>query len=178
MGRARPEQRALPCDRGGVQDPLRQRRYHRTRRASHLGRVSPRWELNCTVSIARKRLTWRSHPRCAGSYQSIPQKNVRMQQLAIDSLAVYASCCRYFIIVAPPAAHADSKKACDPDTYLKRGWQLSRSEFTPLRQVSARAVGSLHQGQAGNVLVWARPHSGGRRQRGDGLVGPTVSPRL
>lgn len=55
-------------------------------------------------------------------YQSIPQRNAVLQQLAIDSLAVYASCCRFFIIVAPEATHADTKAECNPTTYLKRGW--------------------------------------------------------
>lgn len=55
-------------------------------------------------------------------YSSIPQKNMHTQQLAIDSLAIYASCCKYFIIIAPEAIHADSAIVCNAETYSKRGW--------------------------------------------------------
>jgi len=55
-------------------------------------------------------------------YMSIPQKNAHTQQLAIDSLGIYASCCRYFIIIAPEVVHADSLVECSPETYSRRGW--------------------------------------------------------
>ncbi|KAL1529634.1 hypothetical protein AB1Y20_000576 [Prymnesium parvum] len=55
-------------------------------------------------------------------YMSIPQKLQNTQLLAIHSLAIYARCCRYFIIVAPQVLHADSQLECSPATYLKRGW--------------------------------------------------------
>ncbi|KAL1499212.1 hypothetical protein AB1Y20_013719 [Prymnesium parvum] len=55
-------------------------------------------------------------------YVSIPQKLQNTQLLAIHSLAIYARCCQYFVIIAPEAQHADSKERCSPDTYLQRGW--------------------------------------------------------
>eukprot|EP00327_Prymnesium_parvum_P006168 CAMPEP_0182808378 /NCGR_PEP_ID=MMETSP0006_2-20121128/6617_1 /TAXON_ID=97485 /ORGANISM="Prymnesium parvum, Strain Texoma1" /LENGTH=754 /DNA_ID=CAMNT_0024934089 /DNA_START=89 /DNA_END=2353 /DNA_ORIENTATION=+ len=55
-------------------------------------------------------------------FTSIPQENNFLKQLAIQSLAQYASSCRYFLIVAPHVLHADSGMECDPQTYARRGW--------------------------------------------------------
>jgi len=55
-------------------------------------------------------------------YFSIPQANPFLQAMAIDSLGVYASACRYFIVAAPPAEHREKKITCDHDTYAGRGW--------------------------------------------------------
>jgi len=55
-------------------------------------------------------------------YCSIPQANSFMQAMAIDSLGVYASACRYFVVIAPQAMHRDKGILCDHDTYAKRGW--------------------------------------------------------
>jgi hypothetical protein len=55
-------------------------------------------------------------------YFSIPQANTFLQAMAIDSLGVYASACRYFIVAAPPAEHREKKITCDHDTYAGRGW--------------------------------------------------------
>ncbi|KAL3910809.1 MAG: hypothetical protein SGPRY_008921, partial [Prymnesium sp.] len=55
-------------------------------------------------------------------YTSIPQENYFTKQLAIESLAQYASSCRYFLIVAPDVPHADSGKQCNEETYGRRGW--------------------------------------------------------
>jgi len=55
-------------------------------------------------------------------YFSIPQANPFLQAMAIDSLGVYASACRYFIVAAPPAEHREKKSTCDHDTYAGRGW--------------------------------------------------------
>eukprot|EP00966_Prymnesium_polylepis_P325524 7381506-Prymnesium_polylepis.1 len=76
--------------------------------------------LAAAVASAKCAPTCRVHGCC--SYSSIPQKNMHTQQLAIDSLAIYASCCKYFIIIAPEAIHADSAIVCNAETYSKRGW--------------------------------------------------------
>ena len=55
-------------------------------------------------------------------YLSIPQANPHLKQLAIESLAQYASACRYFMIVCPEAVHADTSRNCDATTYSRRGW--------------------------------------------------------
>ena len=55
-------------------------------------------------------------------YVSIPQANKTLQSLSISSLALYASMPDYFVVVAPPTSHADTKCACDKETYLRRGW--------------------------------------------------------
>ena len=58
-------------------------------------------------------------------YHSIPQANLRCRLASISSMAVYASCARYFVVVAPETRHADRPGAqgiCDADTHLSRGW--------------------------------------------------------
>jgi len=55
-------------------------------------------------------------------YSCIPQSNASVQNLAIRSLAVYASSATYFVIVAPNTQHADLDHVCDLDTYQRRVW--------------------------------------------------------
>lgn len=55
-------------------------------------------------------------------YVSIPQVNVTLKQLAIDSLAIYSSACRYFIMLTPDATNSDTLAVANEDTYGKRGW--------------------------------------------------------
>ena len=55
-------------------------------------------------------------------YVSIPQANKTLQSLSISSLALYASMPDYFLVVAPPATHVETRSACDTETYLRRGW--------------------------------------------------------
>lgn len=55
-------------------------------------------------------------------YSCIPQANPSTQNLAIRSLAAYASSATYFIIIAPETPHADLDEPCDIDTYQKRMW--------------------------------------------------------
>jgi len=55
-------------------------------------------------------------------YLSIPQRNNTLKGLSISSLGVYASVCRYFIVVAPKTTHVSTEKTCDADTYQRRGW--------------------------------------------------------
>ena len=53
---------------------------------------------------------------------SIPQANSTLKQLAIETLAVFASSCQYFLVLAPDAAHADTLKECGEVSYGRRGW--------------------------------------------------------
>lgn len=55
-------------------------------------------------------------------YSCIPQANASVQNLAIRSLAVYASSATYFVIIAPDVTHADLNNKCDLDTYQRRMW--------------------------------------------------------
>lgn len=55
-------------------------------------------------------------------YSCIPQANPSTQNLAIRSLAAYASSATYFIIVAPDTKHADLDDNCDLTTYQLRMW--------------------------------------------------------
>eukprot|EP00585_Thalassiosira_rotula_P013292 CAMPEP_0196129898 /NCGR_PEP_ID=MMETSP0910-20130528/451_1 /TAXON_ID=49265 /ORGANISM="Thalassiosira rotula, Strain GSO102" /LENGTH=1075 /DNA_ID=CAMNT_0041389097 /DNA_START=439 /DNA_END=3666 /DNA_ORIENTATION=- len=55
-------------------------------------------------------------------YSSIPQVNPSTQNLAIRSLAAYASSATYFVIVAPETPHADLDDICDLGTYQRRMW--------------------------------------------------------
>lgn len=55
-------------------------------------------------------------------YSCIPQANASTQNLAIRSLAAYASSATFFIITAPDTKHADLDDVCDLDTYQKRMW--------------------------------------------------------
>mmetsp|Transcript_29112 Transcript_29112/g.58129 ORF Transcript_29112/g.58129 Transcript_29112/m.58129 type:complete len:1070 (-) Transcript_29112:185-3394(-) len=55
-------------------------------------------------------------------FSCIPQANPSTQNLAIRSLAAYASSATYFIIVAPDTPHADLDDTCDLDTYQRRMW--------------------------------------------------------
>ena len=61
-------------------------------------------------------------------YHSIPQSNTACKLLAIRSLAVYASVCRYFVSVAPTCNHHDAVDAegqprvCGVASYQRRGW--------------------------------------------------------
>ena len=55
-------------------------------------------------------------------FSSIPQKNKFMQRLSISTLGVYASLCKFFVVVAPQALQRDSNVRCDAATYRRRGW--------------------------------------------------------
>mmetsp|Transcript_1938 Transcript_1938/g.3691 ORF Transcript_1938/g.3691 Transcript_1938/m.3691 type:complete len:1102 (-) Transcript_1938:147-3452(-) len=55
-------------------------------------------------------------------YSSIPQANPSTQNLAIRSLAAYASSSTYFVIIAPDTPHADLDDTCDLGTYQRRMW--------------------------------------------------------
>lgn len=53
---------------------------------------------------------------------SIPQKNLRQRQCAIETLGCFASIFEHFIIIAPTSTHRDTKKKCDKASYGRRGW--------------------------------------------------------
>jgi hypothetical protein len=53
---------------------------------------------------------------------SIPQKCVDSKLSAIASIAVYACCASYFVVVAPEAVHTDTNQLCNAETYARRGW--------------------------------------------------------
>ena len=55
-------------------------------------------------------------------YISIPQRNRSEQKLAIASLPTFASCCDFFIVVAPDAVHHDTGCACNSRSYRRRAW--------------------------------------------------------
>lgn len=54
--------------------------------------------------------------------QSIPQMCVDMKLCAIASIAVYACCARYFVVVAPQTTHRDTFQPCNAESYARRGW--------------------------------------------------------
>jgi hypothetical protein len=55
-------------------------------------------------------------------YSCIPQANPSIQNLAIRSLAAYASSATFFIVVAPDTKHADLNDKCDIISYQLRMW--------------------------------------------------------
>ena len=67
---------------------------------------------------------------CLCSFSSIPQINNMIKQLAIESLAVYASLCRYFISLAPDTMHADTSLVCDEASCKRAGLQLTPHTIT------------------------------------------------
>lgn len=60
-------------------------------------------------------------------YSCIPQANASVQNLAIRSLAVYASSATYFVICAPDTKHVDLDDLCDLTTY-----QVKRLQYDAL----------------------------------------------
>lgn len=72
------------------------------------------------------------------SYLSIPQRNPTLKGLSISSLGVYASVCKYFVVVAPSAPHGNTKLICDSESYQRRGW-------CRLEQWARIAVGGFSQ---------------------------------
>mmetsp|Transcript_5419 Transcript_5419/g.7092 ORF Transcript_5419/g.7092 Transcript_5419/m.7092 type:complete len:986 (+) Transcript_5419:173-3130(+) len=83
-------------------------------------------------------------------YSCIPQANASVQNLAIRSLAVYASSATYFVIVAPETQHDDLDHVCDLDTYQRRMW--CRAE---------QVCYSMRNGTGGMFLAGSKPGGGG-----------------
>ena len=59
-------------------------------------------------------------------YISIPQRNMRLRLCAIDSLGVFASIAKHFVVVAPSAIHKDTMQVCDKASYARRGWYAAQ----------------------------------------------------
>ena len=70
-------------------------------------------------------------------YVSVPQKNKVLQRLSIGSITVYASVCRYFLVVAPATTNADTGVKCDSSTYVRR------AESPPMNRGDAAAPTSV-----------------------------------
>jgi hypothetical protein len=66
--------------------------------------------------LLTRRRTFDSH-RTRG----IPQQSIPLMQLAVDSLAVYAAMCKYFVVIAPNAVHENTNE-CNLASYARRGW--------------------------------------------------------
>jgi len=75
-------------------------------------------------------------------YLSIPQRNPVLKGLSISSLGVYASVCKYFVVIAPDAKHQSTSLPCNTDTYQRRGW-------CRLEQWARIAVGGFKQ-----MYIW------------------------
>uniref|UniRef100_A0A7S4EWI0 Uncharacterized protein n=4 Tax=Chrysotila carterae TaxID=13221 RepID=A0A7S4EWI0_CHRCT len=44
------------------------------------------------------------------------------KRMSIDTIALYATSARFFVVVAPPALHCDKGTMCNAVTYSRRGW--------------------------------------------------------
>jgi len=71
-------------------------------------------------------------------FSCIPQTNPCTQNLAIRSLAAYASSAAVFIIVAPPCNHAELNTACDIETYQCRMWCRAEQVCHSMRNGTGR----------------------------------------
>eukprot|EP00930_Biecheleria_cincta_P096001 TRINITY_DN87889_c0_g1_i1.p1 TRINITY_DN87889_c0_g1~~TRINITY_DN87889_c0_g1_i1.p1 ORF type:complete len:434 (-),score=82.71 TRINITY_DN87889_c0_g1_i1:123-1247(-) len=74
-----------------------------------------------------KRLAYDSQKRLAETYIwldafSIPQRNKFSQRAGIQSLPVYVSIAKRFLIVAVQSSHRDTSQACDLESYMSRCW--------------------------------------------------------
>lgn len=81
-------------------------------------------------------------------YSCIPQANASVQNLAIRSLAVYASSATFFVICAPDTKHTDLDDVCDLTTYQRRMW--CRAE---------QVCHSMRNGTGGMFLAQGKPGS-------------------
>lgn len=55
-------------------------------------------------------------------YCSVPQASLHTQRLAMNSLPMFVSVLKAFVIVAPPVRHEDTGLMCDLQSYQNRGW--------------------------------------------------------
>jgi hypothetical protein len=81
-------------------------------------------------------------------FACIPQANASVQNLAIRSLAVYASSATYFVVCAPETKHMDLDDVCDLRTYQRRMW--CRAE---------QVCHSMRNGVGGMFLAKGKPGS-------------------
>ena len=85
-------------------------------------------------------------------YSCIPQANASVQNLAIRSLAVYASSATYFVIIAPDVTHADLNNKCDLDTYQRRMWCRAEQVCHSMRNgTSGMFLAVSHKSEDGSV---------------------------
>lgn len=83
-------------------------------------------------------------------FSCIPQANPSMQNLAIRSLAAYATSATNFIIVAPDTPHAELDTICDLGTYQRRMWCRAEQVCHSMRNgtngmyLAKGTEGSLH----------------------------------
>jgi len=75
-------------------------------------------------------------------YMSIPQRNSRLQQAAVNDLPLYAAQSHALLVVAPTAKSERGAKICDFASYARRGW--CRAE------IAAKFIGS---GNAANIFL-------------------------
>ena len=62
-----------------------------------------------------------SAPRASRASSSIPQKNRKIQEGAINSLALYASLAHALVIVAPSGRHSSNDSIVSKESYQVRG---------------------------------------------------------
>jgi hypothetical protein len=81
-------------------------------------------------------------------YFSIPQENLTLQKLSIQSIGVYSSVTHYFVMLCPTCTHTDTSLTCDAATYQQRGWcrleQWARMAAGGLDDMYVYAEGSSH----------------------------------
>ena len=77
----------------------------------------------------------------ARSYVSIPQACRTSKLASINSIAVYACCCKYFVVCAPEVTHVDTRLPCSPETYLRRGCDSTRRKLRRFHIAVTRVAG-------------------------------------
>jgi len=82
-------------------------------------------------------------------YTSIPQRNPILKNLSIGSLGVYASVCKFFVVVAPETLHTDTSVPCTPATYQKRGW----CRLEQWARISVGGLKNMYVFEAGGALT-------------------------
>ena len=90
-------------------------------------------------------------------YISIPQRNMRLRLCAIDSLGVFASIAKHFVVVAPSAIHKDTQQICDKASYARRGWYAPKRFSMPkkcLTFVPKRAIAGVASSSGGTCAQW------------------------
>ena len=90
-------------------------------------------------------------------YSCIPQANRSIQNLAIRSLAVYASSATHFVVIAPDTPHTNvSDMVCDLDTYQRRMWCRAEQVCHSMRNgTDGMFLATTKPGDSGDVNVCA-----------------------
>ena len=87
------------------------------------------WEGLCVLVAETRRL----------DILSIPQSNREVQQLAVDSLYVYASAVTALIIIAPDSVHEQTKEKAGLESYKSRVW----TRVEQVSHCSAHGIASM-----------------------------------